>query len=76
MSPPCDGSLRTATASGTPWISRPVTPTFTIWRPFGSLYCTPTCWAICSAPAVPPVVGAQFDQFRTPLSFVLLRAAR
>jgi hypothetical protein len=32
------------------------------------LYWIPTCWAICSAPAVPPVVGAQFDQFFTPLS--------
>ena len=75
MSPPWAGSLRTATDSGTPWISRPVTPTFTIWRPFSSLYWTPTCCAICSAPAVPPVVGAQFDQFRTPLSFVLLLGA-
>src|ERR671933_481304 len=67
MLPPCAGSWRTATASGTPWISSPVTPTFTIWRPSGSLYSLPTWSAICCAPVVPPTVGFHEDH-RSPWS--------
>src|SRR5918911_103758 len=63
MLPPCAGSWRTATASGTPWISSPVTPTLTIWRPSGSLYSLPTWSAICCAPVVPPTVGFHADHF-------------
>src|SRR5919206_277215 len=64
MLPPCAGSSRTATASGTPWYSSPVTPTSTIWWPSGRRYCWPTCWAICCAPAVPCALVEDVDRGR------------